>query len=194
MGPRLRDTAGTVLTDSGPPLTVTAVTADDGRAFAVTVIPGPDSDCGTVELWDLTTMRRIGAPLAECDDVHTAAMSTVDGSPVVVTAGWDDTVRMWDPVAGRQIGAPVTVGGAGRITTAVVGGRPVAITAGRDEDLDVVRVWDLVSRRQLGQDLVFPYPVRALAAAHGLVVGYGQLAAVLPLGNGDQRRAGSVAG
>ncbi|MGF1430989.1 hypothetical protein ACQRUO_31395 [Kitasatospora sp. LaBMicrA B282] len=55
----------------------------------------------------------------------------------------------------------------------------VQCSAGGGEDL--VRVWDLATREQVGQDLVFPLPVGALAMTPGgrLLVGVGPHVAAL---------------
>jgi WD40 repeat protein len=64
------------------------------------------------------------------------------------------------------------------VATAVVEGRPVAVTGSRD---GTVRVWDLATGRPVGRHLVFPRPVRAVAVSPDgrLVVGFGWEVAVL---------------
>jgi len=44
------------------------------------------------------------------------------------------------------------------VGTAVVGGRPLALTGSWDK---TVRMWDLATREQVGPELVFPEPVHA---------------------------------
>ncbi|WP_449064453.1 WD40 repeat domain-containing protein, partial [Planomonospora algeriensis] len=139
----------------------------EGRPVAVTA--GWD---GTLRVWDLRTGRkagesgmehpvRIGAPQA-------VATATVDGAPVVLTAGGDGTLRIWSlesagpPVTGSVRTSFTKVGLrpldrlAGHegpvlaVASLVVGGRPVAVTAGADR---TVRVWDLEAGRQVGGPL-----------------------------------------
>ncbi|MFE0460298.1 hypothetical protein ACFW1A_13725 [Kitasatospora sp. NPDC058965] len=63
------------------------------------------------------------------------------------------------------------------VVTAVVDGRPVAVTGGDDE---TVRVWGLTVRQQLGMEQVFPERADGLAMVDGrLVVAFGWEVAVL---------------
>ncbi|GAA1589331.1 hypothetical protein GCM10009678_84570 [Actinomadura kijaniata] len=88
-------------------------------------------------------MRRVGVPLAEDGDVH--------------TAGWGKAVRIWGPLSGRQIGH--NDGAIRRLVTTVAAGRPVAVTAGPVANAGVLRTWDLATGEKLGPDLRFPFPI-----------------------------------
>ncbi|MFE9451681.1 tetratricopeptide repeat protein [Streptomyces sp. NPDC006739] len=165
----------------------------EGRAVAVT-----GDGTGTVLVWDLATGARVGEvvtvePNPESDDdeefLDAVATAVVEDRPVVVTLSSDDTramLRVWDPATAAPVGESLTVHetGAVSLTTAVLGGRPVAITGGED---GTVRVWDLTTREQLAPPTQFTDPVTALAAAPDgrLVVAYGPEVTVLdePKGN-----------
>lgn len=89
--------------------------------------------------------------------VRAVATAIVDGRPVAVSGGRDDTVRFWDLATGGQLHDPVT----GRtdpvssmtaevlsVATAVAEGRPVAFSLHGD---DAVLVWDLATGRAAGE-------------------------------------------
>ncbi|WP_354637629.1 WD40 repeat domain-containing protein [Kitasatospora camelliae] len=164
---------------AGPDGTLTARTAEDGpalaelpaghtdRVWAVDTLDAPDHpplavSTGldrTVRVWDLTTHRPLGAPLAgHAGQVWDATLTTLDGRPTAVTAGADHTVRLWDlagphPAEGPR---PGHTGDILALTTARIDGRDVAITAGADHTL---RTWDLATGRPADD------PVPADAAA-----------------------------
>lgn len=164
-----------------------ATTLLDGRAVAVT-----GDGTGTVLVWDLATGARVGEVMAvepspESDDeeefLDAVAIAVVEDRPVVVTLGNGDTsgmLRVWDLATVAPVGEPLTMHkfGAVSLTTAVLGGRPVAITGGED---GTVRVWDLTTREELGPPTQFTDPVTALATAPDgrLVVAYGSEVTVL---------------
>ncbi|MFJ8793608.1 putative PEP-binding protein [Streptomyces sp. NPDC102462] len=141
-----------------------ATTLLDGRAVAVT-----GDGTGTVLVWDLATGARVGEVMAvepnpESDDeegfLDAVATAVVEDRPVVVTLGNGDTsgmLRMWDLATVAPVGEPLTMHkiGAVSLTTAVLGGRPVAITGGGD---GTVRVWDLTTREELGPPTQFTDP------------------------------------
>ncbi|MET8338648.1 WD40 repeat domain-containing serine/threonine-protein kinase [Streptosporangium canum] len=70
------------------------------------------------------------------------AVGQLDGRPVVVSGGYDGTVRIWDMATGAPLGEPFK-GHRGLIESVAVGqlgGRPVAVSGGND---GTVRVWGL---------------------------------------------------
>ncbi|WP_225101944.1 hypothetical protein [Streptomyces sp. CoH27] len=165
----------------------------DGRAVAVT-----GDGTGTVLVWDLATGARVGEfmavePNPDSDDeeefLDAVATAVVENRPVVATLSNDDTrgmLRVWDLATAAPLGEPLTVHetGAVSLTTAVLNGRPAAITGGED---GTVRVWDLTTLEQLGSPTQFTDPVTALATAPDgrLAVAYGSEVTVLdePEGN-----------
>src|ERR1019366_8591281 len=75
-------------------------------------------------------------------EVH--AVAEVDGPPVVVSGGSDQTVRVWDLATGAPVGDPFTGHTRAVIAVAVaeLNGRPVVVSGGADQ---TVRVWDLAT-------------------------------------------------
>lgn len=121
-----------------------------GRPVAVT------GDAAGVRVWDPATGLPVGEPLS--DSVWAVATAVLDGRPVVVAgaesgrdAGREHAVRVFDLANGAEFGAPL-VGHTCVVTgvaTAVVRGRPVAVTGG----WDAARVWDLTTREPIGEPL-----------------------------------------
>ena len=85
----------------GNPLAVAATSAGPVAATG--------SAGGGVQLRDLVTGLPAGGPLGrEYGTVLALAAGTLaDGSPVIVSAFADSTVRRWDPVSGAEIGEPI---------------------------------------------------------------------------------------
>ncbi|MGW1107542.1 WD40 repeat domain-containing protein [Streptomyces sp. NPDC002540] len=144
---------------------VVATAAVGGRTLALVTLTGSNSLRGKlVQVWDVATGRPVGEPLTgHTDTVRAVATAMVDGRPVAVTGSDDETVRMWDlttgrPVVrshlatGRPVGEPLTghTGGVLAVATAMVDGRPVAITGSDDK---TVRMWDLATGRPVGEPL-----------------------------------------
>ncbi|MEY9926392.1 WD40 repeat protein [Catenulispora sp. GP43] len=131
-----------------------ATTTVNGRPVAVTATGGALGLAEpAVQVWDLTTRRPAGAPLAgHTDAVCAVATATVHGKPVAVTAGNDATIRIWDLTTHRPLGAPLTghTDAVWAIATADLGGRPIAVTSSDDATL---RMWDLTAGRALGAPL-----------------------------------------
>ncbi|MGI8815141.1 MAG: WD40 repeat domain-containing protein [Pseudonocardia sp.] len=116
--------------------------------------------------------------------VWAVGCTEVDGTPVAVTGGYDQTVRVWDLRAGAQIGEPLTghTATVWAVACTEVDGTPVAVTAGDDQ---TVRVWDL--RAGGLQDVVeLPTTIGAIAVGRGnvLVVGIGWDVVALAPGGG----------
>jgi WD40 repeat protein len=71
----------------------------------------------------------------------------LDGRPVAVTAGWDNTVRLWDLSTSRQIGDPLTghTDWVTSVSAVQTKEGPVAVSRSRDGTL---RLWDLTTGQQ----------------------------------------------
>lgn len=117
-----------------------------GRPVAVIADPS-----ALVQSWDLADGRAV-ASLA--GGAWAAATAVVDGRPVVVI-GRQSVPRLllWDPAMGETVGDLVSDPSAGHIgavvavKTAVVNGRPAAVTL---HDDSTVRAWCLASRQYVG--------------------------------------------
>ncbi|GGQ02186.1 nSTAND1 domain-containing NTPase [Streptosporangium pseudovulgare] len=126
------------------------VTGDGVSALALsgdgqTIATGTALD-GVIQLWDLTSQRRIGPTLTG----HGSSLAGVaglafggDGS-TLVSAGGDGSVRLWTTAGFRQVG-PMLLGHKGSVETVAFSpdGRVLA-TAGGDKD---IRLWDPATHR-----------------------------------------------
>jgi WD40 repeat protein len=86
----------------------------------------------------------------------------LDGRPVAVTGGDDDTVRVWDLTTGDPIGSPLTghTDAVEAVAVTRLDGRPVAVTGSSDR---TARLWDLTTGTALGRPLAgFTDVVRAV--------------------------------
>ncbi|MFD9093315.1 WD40 repeat domain-containing protein [Streptomyces collinus] len=108
---------------------------------------------GPVEVWDLSTLRRLRPPLKGHEAaVRGAATSVVNRRHLAVTGGADRSVRVWDLDGEGATGSRLTchAGSVTGVTTAVVDGSCVIVTGGSDTR---VRIWDLGGKGQLGEPL-----------------------------------------
>jgi WD40 repeat protein len=142
----------------------------DGRPVAVT-----SSWDKTAQVWDLADAETITTYTGHADAVVGVATAMLDGRPVAVTVSWDTTAHIWDLATGRRIGKPLA-GPARRlanlvrrlpgrnsrlgrrlgewtssrtligVATALLDGRPVAVTASLGK---TARVWDLARARTI---------------------------------------------
>ncbi|GAA3076090.1 serine/threonine-protein kinase [Streptosporangium carneum] len=137
-----------VLGHQGDDIWAVAIEQVAGRPVAVT---GSKDD--TAQMWDLTTRKPVGGPMAgHTEDVCAVAVGQVGGKPVAVTGSMDDTVRVWDLTTRQPVGGPMK-GHTEDVCAVAVGqvaGRPVAVTGSED---DTVRVWDLTTRKAVGEPM-----------------------------------------
>ncbi|MGD9525611.1 MAG: WD40 repeat domain-containing serine/threonine protein kinase [Pseudonocardia sp.] len=104
------------------------------------------------------------ALLGNEDAVSSVAVTELDGDVVVVSGGFDDSVRAWDLDTGRSIGGPLLGHDADVLSVACadVGGRPVVVSGSFDTTL---RLWDLASQQPAGGPLPAADMVSAVAVA-----------------------------
>jgi WD40 repeat protein len=136
--------------------------------------PGPAYPAvGTVSIWDPVSREQIallpgnppsqgalggdGAGFSRSTflKVH-LAVGELDGRPVALTGGGDNTVRLWDLTTATQLAASVPPGHTDEIGGIVVGesaGRTVAVTGGWDGK---IMLWDLATGRRIGDPLLSP--------------------------------------
>ena len=121
---------------------VAMLSADGGIAVldGTTVVVSARRGIVVTDLHSGAEMRRHDAPPA-----LVSAVAVVDGRPVVVTDGEQNTIVIRDVGTGRQLGAPLTghQGGLTRLGVADLHGRPVLVSAAKD---NTIRVWDLAVR------------------------------------------------
>jgi WD40 repeat protein len=146
-----------------------AVAHLDGRPVVVTGggrfdLAGPDLESmgGGVRVWDIRTGRKIGKTLTG-HGLGVTSLTTVatESGLLTVSSSEEGELRAWNLTSGVRVAA-IEVGYNGDMGAGLLSGRPVAVTGGHD---DFVQVWDLLSGEQLGPSLSGIKPVaRALAA------------------------------
>ena len=147
----------------------------DGRPVAVSAGGHPDA---MLRLWDLDTGEQIGDPLGDPVEnpryhrgIGVLAVADADGRVLAVSSVYGDEtgphVYIWDLTTGRQIGERLE-GHTDRITaaaTAIVRGRPVAITGSCDH---TIRLWDMLTAEPIGEPLT-GHTAEITALATGLL-------------------------
>ncbi|MEW2378588.1 caspase family protein [Micromonospora sp. NPDC047812] len=109
-----------------------------------------------IELWDLRTRRRVGAPLHHTDSVRAIRCVDLDGAPVAVSTAANGTVRVWNLDVAVTDASAVLPGHTepfNAAACAVVDDRIVIIAGGGEVDSrqDGVAVWDLADGTLIGE-------------------------------------------
>ena len=129
--------------ESGGPLTVTSV---GGRPVAV--MGGLSGSKGTVRAWDIATGALIfDAMPGHYGPVWAVTTAQIGSQAVVVSSGYDATIRVWDLDTGNSIGPrPLSFNILGNycLTVVTLSGRPIVLAGGGDEDGNV-RLCDLAT-------------------------------------------------
>ncbi|MFJ3228997.1 WD40 repeat domain-containing protein [Streptomyces sp. NPDC086783] len=142
-----------------------AVGRVDGCHLAVT----SDYDDAALRVWDLSYGTQIGQPLfghepVQEGGVRSLALLTGVEVSIVVSAGFDDTVRCWDLLRGERIGDALDSGrdGVWAMASTLVGGAPVVLVGGDD----ALHLWGSPGHwERLGPALPHSGQVRAVATA-----------------------------
>jgi WD40 repeat protein len=99
-----------------------------------------------------------------------AAGALPDGTPVIISGGFDRTVRVWRLADGTPVGEPLT-GHAGPVEAVAAGalpdGTPVIISGSRD---GVVRVWRTADGTPVVPPLNLPESVKAVAVDGSVII------------------------
>jgi WD40 repeat protein len=107
----------------------------------------------TTELFDPASGRVLGVLTGHQGTVTALAVGTLDGRPVLLSGGADNTVRLWDAGTRRQIGDPTPAGprdGAEAAALAADGDRLLVITGEED---GTVRSWDAATLGPTGRPM-----------------------------------------
>jgi WD40 repeat protein len=127
-----------------------AFTEIDGRPVALT---GCTVD-GVVRVWGLDTGTLVGTFDTGEREIGRLACMTLDGRVVVVVGSGRyesaGSLRLWDLISGRPLGEPTGwyVDGVTELACTVVDGRPVAVAAGTNTQ---VQVWYLDTSKRKGE-------------------------------------------
>ncbi|MEV0399203.1 hypothetical protein [Actinoallomurus sp. NPDC050550] len=122
-----------------------------------------DSSGGIVRVWDLRTGKRVGTVMIG-HDLGVCSLTTVpsERGPLVVSSCEQGKLLAWEMATGEPA-AELEAGYNGEMGAALVDGRPIAVTGGDD---DFLQVWDIRGGEQIGEDLTGIEPcARAIAIA-----------------------------
>jgi WD40 repeat protein len=119
---------------------------------------------GAVRVWDLRTGGKIGKTLTG-HGLGVCSLTTVasDKGLIAVSSCEEGKLLAWNLTRGGERVAEIEGSYNGGMGAGLVDGRPVAVTGGHD---DFLQVWDLFSGEQIGENLTGIEPVvRAIAIA-----------------------------
>jgi len=140
----------------GRPVVVTG-----GDRFDFSFEDDDDSSGGIVRVWDLRTGNRVGTVMIG-HYLGVCSLTTVpsERGPLVVSSCEEGKLLARVMATGEPV-AELEGGYNGEMGAALVDGRPVAVTGGDD---DFLQVWDILNGEQIGEDLTGIEPgVRAIA-------------------------------
>jgi WD40 repeat protein len=82
--------------------------SEDGDRF-LSVAGTPYADWGYVRVWQASTMRPFGPPLAQRASISAVAFRPA--STLIAIGGWEGDVRLWDVARGQPVGPALPLGG-----------------------------------------------------------------------------------
>ncbi|WP_194908954.1 nSTAND1 domain-containing NTPase [Catenulispora rubra] len=102
-----------------------------------------------VQLWDISTKKRIGNPLSALR-VRSMAFSP-DGR--TLATGHDDGTRLWNVTTGKQIGNLLAASAQGRVINVAFSSDGTTLTA--SDVNDTVQSWNVATQQPIGQPCTF---------------------------------------
>lgn len=141
---------------NGQPIVVTG-----GARFDFSIEGDSDTSGGIVRAWDLRTGRRIGKVMIG-HDLAVSSLTTVPYKQGLLSVSSCETGKLlaWNLASGERV-AELQGSYNGGMGAARIDGRPIAVTGGDD---DFLQVWDIVTGAQIGKPLTGIEPVaRAFA-------------------------------
>jgi WD40 repeat protein len=112
---------------------------------------------GTVQLWDITTQTKIGAPITIPGGGIVGVAFSPDGKTLAMTG--DDSrggaVWLWDIASRAQIGAPITIPSSDDGVDGIAFSPDGKTLATADGD-GTLRLWDITTRAQFGAPITVP--------------------------------------
>ncbi|NBE54474.1 WD40 repeat domain-containing protein [Streptomyces boluensis] len=142
----------------------------DGRAVVITGggrfdLSGADPETmgGAVRVWDLRTGAQMGKTLTGHDLGVTSLWTVPTEAGLLAVSSSEEGQLMASNLRSGEEVAYLRASFNGDMTAGLLGGRPVAVTGGHD---DFVQVWDLLEGEQRGPTLE---GIEAVARAHAVV-------------------------
>jgi WD40 repeat protein len=153
-----------------------------GKLEERTVVVAGCAD-GNVRVWRLDERRLMREPIAgheeakvhafmgASNEVRCVVVGELVDRPVIISGGYDKTIRIWDLAEGKPVGEPLTghTGWVEAVTLTEWKDQPVIVSGGAFEE--GVRIWDPVQGRQISTHPAVPEGFVGNSAIYALDVG-----------------------